>query len=89
MNTEKINIIKEKYGDLFEDHVSCNLYHDPVTDQMNQYPVFTIKFAPLFESLGVRDAIESNLTSYSPSFVEHIEYEIENYINNICVKALQ
>lgn len=89
MNRESINLIQQKYHGWFEDHVSCNLYHDPVTDQMNQYPVFTIRFAPLLESLTNCDVIQSDLTSYSPYFIEHIEDKVERFIDLVCEKALK
>ena len=89
MNYEKIDLIKNKYPSWFQDYVSCNLYHDPVTDQMNQYPVFYIKFYPLLKSLGSSETIESEVPSYSPYLVKHIEDKIELFINYVCENALK
>lgn len=89
MNRKNINLIQQKYKGWFDDHVSCNLYHDPVTDQMNQYPVFYIKFYPLFKSLGSSETLESEVPSYSPYFIKHIEDKIELFINYVCENALK
>lgn len=89
MNNKKINLIQQKYSGWFEDHVSCNLYHDPITDQMNQYPVFYIKFYPLVKSLGSPEVIESEVPSSSPYLVKHIEDKIELFINYVCENALK
>lgn len=89
MNKEKIDLVKKKFPGWFEDHVSCNMYHDPVTDQMNQYPVFSIRFAPLLNSLTNCDVIQSDETSNSFTFIEHIEDKVERYIDFICEKALK
>lgn len=89
MNREKINLIQTTYPGWFDEHVSCSLYHDPITNQMNQYPVFTIKFYPLVRPLGVSEIIQSNLTSYSENFVEHINQQVESFIDSVCEKALK
>ena len=89
MNKENIDLIQQKYPGWFEDYVSCNLYHDPTTDQMNQYTVFTVKFFPLLKPLGVPEIIQSNLTSNSEHFIDHVNYQIENFINSVCEKALK
>lgn len=88
MNYEKIDLIKKKYPGWFEDYVSCNLYHDPVTEQMNQYPVFAIRFYPLIASLGCKEVIQSEFTSHYCLFVDEIEKQVKKYIKYVCEKIL-
>lgn len=88
MNKENIAFIMQKFPGWFDNHVSCNMFHDYTTSQLNQYPVFTIKNYPLFKPLGVPEVIQSNLTSYSEDFISHFSHQIENYIVDVCEKAL-
>ena len=89
MNKENINIIKQKHSTLFEDHVSCNMFHDYITSQVNQYPVFTVRCFPLFSSLGVEEIIPSDVTSYSEDFIAHIDRIAQKYTIKICENALK
>lgn len=89
MNNENIAFIMQKFPGWFEDHVSCNMFHDYTTSQLNQYPVFTIKNYPLFKPLGAPEVIQSDLTSYSEDFIPHISYQVEKYITYVCEKALK
>ena len=88
MNYEKIDLIKQKFPGWFQDYVSCNLYHDPVTNQMNQYPVFTVRFYPLVASLGCREVIQSDFTSHYYLFIDNISEQVDGYIKDVCEKAL-
>lgn len=89
MNKENINLIKHKHPTLFEDHVSCNMFHDYITSQVNQYPVFMVRSFPLFSSLGVDEVIQSDVTSYSKDFVTHIDSKAIGYIKKVCENALK
>lgn len=89
MNKENIAFIMQKFPGWFDDHVSCNMFHDYTTSQLNQYPVFTIKNYPLFKTLGAPEVIQSDLTSYSEDFIPHISYQVEKYIIYVCENALK
>lgn len=88
MNKENIAFIMKKFPGWFDNHVSCNMFHDYITSQLNQYPVFAIKNYQLFKSLGVSEVIQSDLTANSEDFVIHMSSKVEKYINTICEKAL-
>ena len=89
MKKENIAFLMHKFPGWLEDHVSCNMFHDYTTSQLNQYPVFTIKNYPLFKPLGAPEVIQSDLTSYSEDFISHISYQVEKYITYVCEKALK
>ena len=88
MNNKNINLIKEKYKDLLEDDVEYALYHDPTTSQLTQYPRFTIKVHYIFFPLDVPSSIQSLVSSYSEDFIPHMINNVEDFINNVCTKAL-
>lgn len=88
MNKDGVINIKKRYSPLFEEDVTYNLFHDPVTGHLSKFPVFAIRSYRILESLKVPSVIQSDCAENSQNFEVFVNYQVNCFIADVCKKAL-